>query len=63
MILHQDELSERLIGLLAGYLVWAGMVPEPPQAITLIERLTGRQLDADGRTIVGDAARLAGPGA
>jgi len=62
VILHQDELSELLIGLLAGYLVWAGMVPEPPKAITLIERLTGRQLGADGRSIVNEAARLVGAG-
>ncbi len=59
VVVHQDEMSETLIGLMAGYLVWSGMVPEPPNAITLIERLTGRQLGADGRTVVNDAARLA----
>ncbi|MFZ4518363.1 MAG: hypothetical protein ACOYOP_08235 [Microthrixaceae bacterium] len=58
VILHSDELSERLCGFLAGYLVWTSMVPEPPKAITLVEHLTGRQLGADGRHIVGEAARL-----
>ena len=62
VVLHQDEMSERLIGLLAGYLVWSKMVPEPPNAITLIERLTGRQLGADGRTVVNEAARLTASG-
>jgi hypothetical protein len=62
VVLHQDEMSERLIGLLAGYLVWSKMVPEPPNAITLIERLTGRQLGADGRTVVNEAARLTATG-
>lgn len=58
LVLHGDELSERLIGFLAGYLVWNAMVPEPPRAIALIEHITGRQIGADGRQLVGDAARL-----
>jgi hypothetical protein len=62
LILHQDELSERLIGFLAGYLVWNGMVPEPPKAIALIEHITGRQIGADGRQLVGEAARLVDQG-
>ena len=62
VVVHQDELSDRLLGLMAGYLVWSGMVPEPPHAITLIERMNGRQLDADGRTVVNEAARLAARG-
>jgi hypothetical protein len=62
LLLHQDELSERLLGFLAGYLVVTGMVPEPPKAITLIEHLTGRQLGADGRYVVGEAVRVAAAG-
>ena len=58
VVVHADELSDRLVGLMAGYLVWAGLVPASPQAINIIERLTGRQLDADGRTVVNEAARL-----
>jgi hypothetical protein len=59
LLLHQDEVSERLLGFLAGYLVYTGMVPEAPKAITLIERITGRQLGADGRYLVAEALRLA----
>jgi hypothetical protein len=58
IVLHGDELSGLIAGLLAGYLVWSGMVPEPPRAITMMEHLTGRQLGADGRTLVAEAARL-----
>lgn len=61
LVMHQDELSERLCGILAGYLVWSGMLPQPPQAIVAVERLTGRQLGAEGRGIVGEAARLVPP--
>ncbi len=59
LLLHQDEISERLLGFLAGYLVFTGMVPEPPKAITLIENITARQLGADGRYVVGEALRVA----
>jgi hypothetical protein len=38
--------------------VWNAMVPEPPKAIALIEHITGRQIGADGRQLVGEAARL-----
>jgi hypothetical protein len=58
LVLHGDELSERLIGFLAGYLVWNAMVPEPPKAIALTEHITGRQIGADGRQLVSEAARL-----
>jgi hypothetical protein len=60
LMLHADDLSEPLVGLLAGYLVWTGMVTEPPRAITLIEHVTGRQLGAEGRGIVAEAAARAG---
>ena len=62
LLLHQDEVSERLLGFLAGYLIWTAMVPESPQAITLIEKMTARQLGATGRYIVGEALKLAQPG-
>jgi hypothetical protein len=59
LVLHGDELSERLIGFLAGYLVWSAMVPDSPKAIALTEHITGRQIGADGRVLVGEAVRLA----
>lgn len=58
VILHHDELSDRLLGFLAGYLVWNDMISDPPQAISLIESVTGRQIGATGRTLVADAAKI-----
>ena len=58
LVIHQDELSMRLCGFLAGYLVWSDLVPEPPKAISVVEHLTGRQLEADGREVVGESIRL-----
>jgi hypothetical protein len=42
----------------AGYLLWAGLVPYGPQAISVTERLTGRQLGPLGRELVATADDL-----
>ena len=38
--------------MLAGYLIYSGLVDEGPHATLLIERLTNRELGAVGREIV-----------
>ncbi|MFV0316485.1 MAG: hypothetical protein ACK5O2_05920 [Microthrixaceae bacterium] len=58
LLLHGDEISERLLGFLAGYLVFTGMVPESPRAISLIENITSRQLGAEGRRVVSEALKV-----
>jgi hypothetical protein len=54
-------MGDRTIGLLAGYLVWSGMVPEQPKAIFLLEHITSKQLGPNGRDLVTVAAKLAPP--
>ncbi|MGD0895712.1 MAG: hypothetical protein ABSA08_06875 [Acidimicrobiales bacterium] len=51
ILVHQDELGDRVAGVFAGFLWWSGMIPEPPLAISAIEHLLRRQLGAAGRTI------------
>ncbi|MFM7069208.1 MAG: hypothetical protein ACKOYM_07080 [Actinomycetes bacterium] len=58
LVIHGEEITERMIGFLAGYLVWTGMVPEPPRAIAMVEQITGRQVGPEGRIIVGESVRL-----
>lgn len=58
VLYHHEELGDRLVGLMAGYLVWAGIVPEQPRAIFLLEHITSRQLGPNGRDIVAVAARV-----
>ncbi len=58
LVLHQEELSDRLAGVLAGYLVWAGMLPEPPEAITMIEKILERQLGPVGRELASVATQV-----
>ena len=56
--MHQEEVGDRVCGLVAGYLLWAGLVPFGPQAISVTERLTGRQLGPLGRELVATADEL-----
>ncbi len=58
ILLHQDELGDRVSGLIGGYLLWSGLVPTGPQAISVVERLVHRQLGPAGRELVAVAASL-----
>ena len=59
LLLHMDEVSDRLIGTLGGYFRWSGMVPDTAQAIVVTERLAGRQLGPEGRGLITAAANVA----
>jgi hypothetical protein len=52
LLMHQDELGDIICGVVAGYLLWAGLIPSGPQTISLTERLLERQLGPRARTIV-----------
>lgn len=52
VLIHLEEFDDRLCGVLGGYLLYAGLLQDGPTAITVIERLTGRQLGSAGREIV-----------
>jgi len=52
LYLHHEEFGDRLLGVLAGYLLYARFVDRGPHAISMIEKLTSRSLDASGREIV-----------
>ena len=52
VLVHHEEFGDKLIGTLAGYLLYAGLVQTGPHAIGVLERQTERQLGAVGREIV-----------
>ncbi|MEO7429523.1 MAG: hypothetical protein ABIY48_09100 [Acidimicrobiales bacterium] len=58
VLVHQDELSDRVAGLMGGYLLWSGVVPLAPQATSVVERLLARQMGPTGRDIVALATTL-----
>ena len=64
ILIHQEEMGDRLLGVVAGYLVYAGLVPAPPSAISIVEQLNQRQMGPPGRELVALAEELgpSGPG-
>ena len=60
ILVHQEELGDRISGLMAGYLLWAGLLPSGPQAISVVERIVDRQMGPLGRELVALSAELAG---
>ncbi|MDP9402291.1 MAG: hypothetical protein M3P85_02945 [Actinomycetota bacterium] len=58
VLLHQEELGDHLMGVIAGYLLWAGMLPAGPQAIAVLEQIVHRQMGPSGRELVAMAAHL-----
>ncbi len=60
VLLHAEELSDRIAGLVAAYVIWSGLVPEAPKATMLVERMLARQIGPVGREMIALAPRLPG---
>jgi hypothetical protein len=58
ILLHQEELGDRVMGVVAGYLLWSGRLPGGPQAIAVAERLVSRQMGPIGRDLVAEVVEL-----
>jgi hypothetical protein len=58
VLLHQEELGDRLMGAVGGYLLASHLVDSGPQAVAIMERLAGRQMGPGGRELIALAADL-----
>lgn len=58
VLLHGEELGDRICGAAAGYLLWDGLIDSGPRTISAIEQITQRQLGPVGRGLVAVAAKL-----
>jgi hypothetical protein len=58
LLVHADELGDRLMGAVAGYLVWSKRAPNQPQAVALMEHVCGHAMGEPGRELL---ASLDGP--
>lgn len=58
LLIHQEELGDRVTGVVAGYLLWSGRLPSGPQAITVLEHMTGHPIGPTGRELVAFAGEL-----
>jgi hypothetical protein len=62
VLVHSEEINDHLMGVVAGYLRWSGLVTSGPQTIAVVEKLLHRQMGPDGRELVALAPDLAGHG-
>ena len=58
VLIHGEELGDRISGIIGAYIVWAGLMPSGPRAISLTEQLMARQLGPVGRELVAVALDL-----
>lgn len=58
LLVHQEELGDRVAGVVAGYLLWSGRLPSGPQAVTVLEHMIGHQMGPSGRELVVVASQL-----
>jgi hypothetical protein len=52
VIVHNEPVDDRLMGIMGGYIRWSGLVDDPSQAIAITERIAGRQLDPFAREVI-----------
>jgi hypothetical protein len=52
ILVHQEDLGDRLMGVMAGFLLNTGMIGDAPQAIAVVERIVQRQMGPPGRELV-----------
>ena len=52
ILVHQEELGDRIMGVMAGFLLWSRRLEDPPQAITVVERMLHRSMGSAGRELL-----------
>lgn len=62
VVMHQEEVGDRLMGVVAGYLHWSGLIPQGAQSVAIVERLFGRQMGPEGRELVAMVPGMPKPG-
>jgi len=52
VLVHMEELSDQLMGIMAAYLLHAGFPGSHAQVIGFLERMVGRPMGPEGRLVV-----------
>lgn len=52
LLVHFEEVGDRVCGLMAVHLLLSGKVPSGPQSTAIVERIFGRRLGHEGRALV-----------
>jgi hypothetical protein len=56
VLLHRDTVDDAVAGILAGYLVYSGMLDDPIKATALIQEILRRPLGPEARAIIPQGA-------
>ena len=52
VLVHRDTIDDTLAGLLAGYLIYSGMLDDPILATDVIQRILARAIGPEGRRLI-----------
>lgn len=52
LLVHGDNVDDRLVGLMGGYLVFAGLIEDPIVATATIQEILRRPLGPEGRKLI-----------
>jgi hypothetical protein len=52
VVVHNEEVGDKIIGIMGGYIRWSGLVEDGSQAIMITERIAERQLDPFAREVI-----------
>jgi hypothetical protein len=55
-LLHRDTIDDAVAGILAGYLVYSGLLDSPIKATTMIQEILRRPLGPEARAVIPQAA-------
>ncbi len=58
VLVHQEELGDQIMGVVAGYLLATGLIDTGPHAVTVVEQILHRQMGPPGRELVALASDL-----
>ncbi len=58
VLVHHESIGDPVLGVVAGYLLWAGLVDSGPQAITITEQLLERRSGPSARRVVTMARQI-----
>ncbi|MEY4605686.1 MAG: hypothetical protein RLY45_446, partial [Actinomycetota bacterium] len=52
VVVHNEPVDDKLVGILGGFFRWSGMVSDPNECIAITELIAKRQLDPFAREII-----------
>jgi hypothetical protein len=52
VIVHGEEVGDIIMGAMAAFVRWQGMIEDPIEAIAIGEKLAGHQLDPSARELI-----------